>query len=630
MSNSNFKSFLADYIQDEVINSVPDGFITGIKLYRETNSAVLSVSFDGYAEFSALCKIESLVADRLELNSFTIEPSFSPEIFTSDLMPSIIDELKRSCSVVNGFLDGAGYDFANNKLRIYLKRGGFEILNHSNFKSTLSRLLNARFSINPEIEFDGVLTVEEKSDVFEGIMAKAPKDEPAVKKTETSSTPTKNVVPEPIKTSVAFDTKDTPIDPESMVIVMGKPIKDKPVALINITDEVKSVVVWGDIFSFDTHDTRDGTKTIFSINFTDYTSSNTLKIIAEKSKADVYNQLSVGKTIVVRGEVRYDTYDKCLNIKPYDIAFVNKIPRKDLSEEKRVELHAHTKMSAMDAVVTAKDLVKQAHKWGHKAIAITDHGNLQAYPEAAAAAADIRKNGDDFKLLFGVEAYYVNDMVPVVYGRKNVDFSDEIVVFDIETTGLDANNERITEIGAVKIKNLTVIDTFNTFVNPQKPISQHITDLTGITDDMVSGAPLIDDALERFNAFCNGAVLIAHNAQFDTGFMQAAATRCGKSFDFTYIDTLPLARSLYPQIKKHTLDALVKHLKLDSFNHHRASDDAKALAGVFVKMVEELEKERDVHDVQSINTSLTGGSFKKQRPYHMIMLVKNQTGLKNL
>lgn len=631
MSKNNFKSFLADYIQDDIINSVSDGFITEIKLYKESNSAVLSVSFEQFAEYSALSKIELLVADKLQLGSFTIDASFSPDIFSSDVMPSVIEELKRSCSVVNGFLDGARYDYTGNKLKIYLKRGGYEILQHSNFKATMTRLLKARFSISPEIEFDGILSVEEKSDVFEDIMAKAPKEETVVIKREEAPAKTaKSAVPEPMKTAVCFDTTDTPIDPESMTIILGRPIKEKPIPLVNIIDEVKSVVVWGDIFSFDTHDTRDGTKTIFSINFTDYTSSNTLKIIADKSKADIYNQLSVGKTIVVRGEVRYDTYDKCLNIKPHDVAFVNKIPRKDTSDEKRVELHAHTKMSAMDAVVTAKDLVNQAHKWGHKAIAITDHGNLQAYPEAAAAAADIRKSGDDFKVLFGVEAYYVNDMVPVVCGKKNVGLDDEIVVFDIETTGIDANNERITEIGAVKIKNLTVIDTFNTFVNPRKRIPSHIVELTGITDQMVADAPLIDVALERFLEFCGETVLVAHNAQFDTGFMAAAAARCGKSFNFTYVDTLSLARSLYPQLKKHTLDALVKHFKLNDFNHHRASDDAAALAGVFAKMCEELKKDKGINDVQSINTSLTGESFKKQKPFHMVMLVKNQTGLKNL
>ncbi len=625
----NFRSFLADYISNDIISSVSDGYVTGIKIYKESNSAIISVSFEKYVEFASLCKIESLVAEKLQLASFSINASYPENSFTSDIMPSIVEELKHNCSVVNGFLDDAGYDYIDNKLTIYLKRGGYEILKQANFKSTLARLLNARFSISPEIVFDGVLSLEEKSEAFEDIMAKAPKDVPTIKKPD-STPPVKPAAVEQQKVSVSFDTKDMPIDRESMTILIGKPIKDKPTPLANVLDEVKSVVVWGDVFSVDTHDTRDGTKTIFSINFTDYTSSNTLKVISEKAKTDIYNQITVGKTIVVRGEVRYDTYDKCLNIKPYDIAFVNKIPRKDKSDEKRVELHAHTKMSAMDAVVTAKDLVKQAYKWGHKAIAITDHGNLQAYPEAAAAAADIRKDGGDFKVLFGVEAYYINDMVSVVYGKQNAKFTDEIVVFDIETTGIDANNERITEIGAVKIKDFTVIDTFNSFVNPQKPIPKHVVELTGITDDMVSGAPLIDDVLERFVEFCGNCVLVAHNAQFDVGFMENSAARCGKEFNFTYVDTLPLARSMYPQLKKHKLDTLVKHLKLKEFNHHRASDDAKALADVFAKLMQELEREHGIQDVQGINTSLTGGSFKKQRPYHMVLLVKNQIGLKNL
>ena len=295
MSKSNFKSFLADYIQDEVINKVPDGFITGIKLYRESNSASLSVSFEQFAEYSVLSRIEYLVAEKLQLNSFNIDPSYLPQVFNSDIMPSVIEELKHSCSVVNGFLDGAGYDFIDNKLRIYLKRGGHEILEHSNFKGTLARLLNARFSISPEIELDGVLSVEEKSDVFEEIMAKAPMEEPVVKTSNAVNVDaTKAIKSEPIKTTVAFDTTNTPIDPESMVVVLGKQIKEKPTALINVVDEVKSVVVWGDIFSFDTHDTRDGTKTIFTLNFTDYTSSNTLKVIAEKAKAEGISVILVG------------------------------------------------------------------------------------------------------------------------------------------------------------------------------------------------------------------------------------------------------------------------------------------------------------------------------------------------
>ena len=318
-------------------------------------------------------------------------------------------------------------------------------------------------------------------------------------------------------------------------------------------------------------------------------------------------------------------------MRPRAIATVELVKVVDDALEKRVELHLHTSMSDMDGMTPAAALIKQAHQWGQKAVAITDHGVAQAFPEAMNTVEAIRKEDPEFKVLYGTEAYFVNDLVPAVSGGSQQPLSGDFICFDLETTGLSAQNDRITEIGAVRLHNGEITDRFDIFVDPERPIPEKITQLTSITNEMVAGAPKEAEALEQFFQFCGeDAVLVAHNASFDASFVRAALQRQGKPFENTYIDTVTMARSLLPDLKKATLDSVANYLKLKPFHHHRAEDDAAVLGDIFLNFLERLKHDHNIHRVDEINGALAGGDPKKLRPYHMILLVKNHTGLKNL
>ncbi|MBQ7128577.1 MAG: PHP domain-containing protein, partial [Clostridia bacterium] len=259
----------------------------------------------------------------------------------------------------------------------------------------------------------------------------------------------------------------------------------------------------------------------------------------------------------------------------------------------------------------------------------TDHGVVQSFPAAMNAVEKIRKSDPNFKIIYGVEAYFVNDFVSAVKGDKNEPLKGEFVVFDVETTGLSPSTDRLTEIGAVRLKNGEIVEEFDTFVNPKMPISQKITELTGITNEMVKDAPDETQALEMFMQFCGDDILIAHNADFDMSFINAATTRSGIKYNPTYIDTVPMARSLLPNIKNHKLDTVANALKLPAFNHHRACDDARILGQIFAEFIFKLE-DKECFETNGINAALAGGDWKSLRRYHMIILAKNTVGLKNL
>ena len=316
---------------------------------------------------------------------------------------------------------------------------------------------------------------------------------------------------------------------------------------------------------------------------------------------------------------------------PYDVLFVERKKREDHAPVKRVELHLHTKLSSMDAFCDPGGIVRLAHRMGHPAIAITDHGVCQGYPEAMLAADDIHKSDPNFKLIYGCEAYFVDDMIPCVYGVQDAPLTGEFCVFDTETTGLDPNVEYLTEIGGVIVKNGEVVEEFDTFVKPGKPITPKITELTGITNEMVADAPSEAEALQAFLDFAGGRILVAHNAHsFDIRFLRIAAKRSGISFEPTYIDTLTMAQAMYPGLHNYKQGTINKHLELPAYEAHRACEDAGALGRIFCVMLKDLE-EKQVTAVSDINTGLGGNrEVLKKKYYHLIILVKNQMGLKNL
>ena len=457
---------------------------------------------------------------------------------------------------------------------------------------------------------------------------KTPTAVPSVTGGAPSPAPTRtNVLTEPEEMELMFETTHFG---STAKLVMGKPINDAPVTMESVMNERDNVTVWGEIFNVEKKETKSGKSTIITAAFSDRTSSMVMKLFVYNTKLDSYKFIENGTTILANGSYKMDEFMHYNCFNPQSIMIVDVKPKQDNAPEKRVELHLHTNMSDMDAVSSPASLVKQAHDWGHKAVAITDHGNAQAYPEAMNTVEKINKTDPDFKVIYGLEAYFVNDGNAVVEGCDGIGIEDDIVVFDIETTGLYPASERITEIGAVKLRNMEIVDRFSTFVNPMMPIPSNITELTGITDDMVADAPTEDIAVTDFIKFCAGAPVAAHNAKFDVSFIRSAAARIGTSFDNPVVDTLSIAKSALRGIKNYKLDTIAKYYKLGDFDHHRAVADAEMLCMIYIHMVSDTRKTAKLEYISDFNSAFGSIDVKKLPTYHQIILVKNKTGLKNL
>ncbi len=429
---------------------------------------------------------------------------------------------------------------------------------------------------------------------------------------------------------------------KSSEIIAGKKIKGALMPLEDVNAEAGRVRTSGEIFAVEWLERKDHSW-ILTFDITDKKDSRTVKLFCNLSprkngdgsfssardsaqKEKVEKRIKKGVWVSVYGDVSYDKYSRDTVITAYDINELEAPkPKTDDADEKRVELHMHTQMSTMDGVSSAESLIKRAAQWGHKAVAITDHGVVQAFPEAAKAA-----KANNIKVIYGVEGYVVDDKTSIVFNQKSYDLNDSFVVFDLETTGLSADKNFIIEIGAVKIERGEIVDTFSTFVEPPVNIPQKITELTGINDSMVRGAPREEEAVSKFIAFCENSVLVAHNALFDTGFIRASLKRRGESFGFCFVDTLSLARKLYPELKNHKLATLTKHLKVTLDNHHRAVDDALATAHIFIKMLNRLS-ELGASNVCELNTFFGNKIDVRGVPsHHIIIIAKNPTGLMNL
>ncbi len=433
------------------------------------------------------------------------------------------------------------------------------------------------------------------------------------------------IVIEALKTNKSDSSKDKAKKRKDAVI-MGRVFNDIPISISSITEDSGRVAIQGSVFNTEVKTLNNG-KTIIIFNITDNTNSITAKIFIkeENDTAKLVENITNGRYVRVKGDIQYDQYIKELVIFPNNIVEAEKAVRLDNSEEKRVELHAHTGMSSMDGICSASELIKRAKEWGHKAIAITDHGVVQAYPEAYEAS---KKHG--VKVIYGVEAYYVNDGAPIVYNSGNRSFDDEFIVFDIETTGLYPMKDRITEIGAVKIRQGQLVDKFSELINPEMPIPDNITKLTGITNAMVRDKETIKEVLPRFLEFAGNSPLIAHNASFDCGFIRAKAGELGLKVSNVSIDTLQLSRMLLPELKKHKLNLVCEYLGISLENHHRASDDAEATAAMMLKFIE-IMRDKGIQNVEDINRLASReGSYKTLESYHIVLLVKNMTGLRNL
>ncbi|WP_138414767.1 PolC-type DNA polymerase III [Aquibacillus sediminis] len=412
-------------------------------------------------------------------------------------------------------------------------------------------------------------------------------------------------------------------------IMLGYPIKEEPVAMETILEEERRMVIQGYIFDVDVRELRSG-RHLLIIKATDYTSSFSIKMFSKGDQdAEKFQQIKAGMWIKARGSIQTDSFTNELTMMTTDINEITPKTRHDEAPEgeKRVELHAHTTMSQMDAVVSASKLVEQAAKWGHPAIAITDHAVAQSYPEAYAAGTK-----HDIKVIYGVEANIVDDGVPIAYNEADVSLEDATyVVFDVETTGLSAVYDTIIELAAVKVKGGDIVDRFESFANPHHPLSQTTIDLTGITDDMVKDAPEVDQVLKDFHEWMGNDILVAHNASFDMGFLNQGFQKIDyEKASNPVIDTLELARYLYPELKNHRLNTLCKKLDIELTQHHRAIYDAEATGYLLWKLVKEAAK-NDITNHNQFNKHMgEGNAYQRSRPFHATLLAQNEVGLKNI
>ena len=540
--NINISEFLKDFTSD-----LPESVRAG-EVYRLTYSSDLKhISF--YVHYEDILPAEDIFAfekameTALQVERIRLNCRYPEGKFSLSALGELFPLLKRDIAVMNGFLDNAECRKTEDKLFIKIKYGGLEILEKSGFPRKLSAMIYNQFGVKLGVELEGEVSVSSAAydEMIEELEASMPdysdqlipeKSPEEIRREEAQSViPTKSV-------DITSLNKD--FDPESAEIIKGRAIRNQPVSISEAMDMLGTkITVVGDVFASETKELRNE-KTVVTFDITDYSGSLIIKLFMKNSEEELLKKLGgikKGQTLLVTGKIDYDQFARDIVISADSLIRVKRIPRMDNYPEKRVELHCHTNMSAMDAVTDPVTLINRAASWGHQAMAITDHGCVQAFPDC------MYNMPKDFKVIYGMEAYVVNDIdrQKVLKKPDGRSLNDEIIIFDVETTGLNLTADRLTEIGAVKLKNLQVVDSFNTKVNPNMHIPEKITELTGISDADVADAPQEDEAIRKFMEFCGESpVLAAHNANFDTTFINEACRRSGIEFDYNWIDTLIL------------------------------------------------------------------------------------------
>ncbi|WP_270646685.1 PolC-type DNA polymerase III [Paeniclostridium hominis] len=529
---------------------------------------------------------------------------------------NIIYILTTLCPSLNGWIKNVEYMCIDETLKIKLPSDLFyKRLIKQNAVQVLKNVLSEEAGLDIDI-------------IFEKSVSKGPNVEKLIKKNDNLI---EEMVKERIAESINVEDEEKEVEGNQAIEIA---IKDEyiygdnvnaPVEKINrLNQNSGTVCIVGEVFDVELKELRNG-KVLLIAAVTDYTSSISCKLfLNDMNKDKVIDSVNKGAYLKIKGDALYDNYQREITMTISGIKKEVKEERIDTSDVKRVELHAHTQMSSMDAVCSTKKLVERAAKWGHPAIAITDHGVVQAFPEAMDAA---KKHG--IKVIYGVEGYLVEDELPIIKDPNDKDLSQSFIVFDIETTGFSNTNDKITEIGAVKIENFKLVDRFSELINPEADISYKIQELTGITNDMVADKPTIEEILPKFLEFVGDSVLVAHNADFDMGFISQKSREQGLEFKNKSIDTLTLARVLLPHLKRHRLNVIAKDLGIPLLNHHRAVDDAEATAHIFIKFLEMLQKQ-GVEKLSDVNEKLGGLDYTKIATNHITLLAKDYTGLKNL
>lgn len=609
--------------------------------------------------------LESMVKDQLfAKNKIQIEvreqyhlsAQYTPENLLNEYLDSILEELGTKSVVERSMMQSATYTFEEENVMIleltdtivaqgkkdhlveYLERIFAErFLRPISIRVAYKKAKDSKLKYNDQKIRQEVDAILEHSKTIQASKP-VPEDAPSKDVSEQKNAKKSEIKVQKSAPKQAFGGKKerfSPFkrNPDDPNLLYGRDFDDDTIELSTVVGEMGEITFRGKVIDFDTREIRNE-KTIVMFAVTDFTDTIMVKMFVRNEQLpDVLEDIKKGAFLKIKGVTTIDKFDGELTIG--SVTGIRKIndfteSRMDTAPEKRVELHCHTKMSDMDGVSEVVDILKRAHEWGHKAIAITDHGVAQAFPVANHFIEGLDKD-DPFKVIYGVEGYLVDDLQDVAVNEKGQRLNDTYVVFDLETTGFSPIKDRIIEIGAVKVENGEIVDSFSTFVNPKKPIPFEITNLTSITDEMVMDAPDIETVLPQFLKFAKDAVLVAHNASFDVSFIEQNCRYQDITPDFTSVDTVAMARILLPTLSKYKLNVVANALHISLENHHRAVDDAKATAEIFVKFVDML-KARNIKTLAKLNQfgAQSKEVIKKLPSYHVIILAKNQTGRVNL
>ncbi len=613
-------------LPEELAEALGRLVVVHAELDRETRTIRLDAQAEQYLaekQLQALCRdIEKEYGLRELKLSVRYPASELPNMDFRDLAQVFIRAFSPSAAI----LAGAGYEVTDEAVVIRLKANGKDSILQNAKKA--EQFLRDRFGVSKKIEVEAHSNLEGRA-LFEEtarIRAEALKNAPAI----TASVPQGGA-------KASGGAASTPAEPTG-ALFYGRPFSGRPVRMEELNLDMFRVIVEGKVFAVQHRELKKRGAWVICFDMTDYTSSVRVNQFMEAAKAKpIIDNVQPGMWLRVQGKMSFDRYDNEMVLQPNAMEKIEAPKRRDTYPEKRVELHLHTTMSSMDALTDTGAAVKRAASWGHRAIAITDHGGAQSFPDAMKAASKAKVAGTDqnIKILYGCEGYYVNDVDDriAVHGEEDFSFDGEYVAFDLETTGLSSLHDTIIEIGAAIMKGNEVLSTFQTFVDPHRPLQPKIVDLTGINDQMLAGQPDISEAMPKFLEYVGSRPLCAHNADFDIGFVTAACEKLGLPFHPTYVDTLILAQNLMPELGKYKLNIVADALSLPDFNHHRASDDA-ITCGYLLMRFFKMMQEQGLDSLQKINPRMeqlrSGSKILDRRARHIIVFAKNSIGLRNL
>ena len=614
-------NMFSDYAPpEEIAQALSQAAIVAADIHTESRSVRVAAHCPNYVPRRLVETVERDVSALYGLDGLNIVLTH-PESQLQKIEPEELMMLFVSCnSMTRGALAGAKWSWEGEKLTIGLRGNGKAAIEE--LIPQVQQALRERFATPVTITVEAGAALEGKA-LFDAVetMRQAEIDRyPITQARQQAAAPRQ-------------ETQEGPT-------FYGKPFRGNTVSMKDMSMDMGTIIVEGKVFAVDHKELTKRNAFVVKFDMTDNTNSIRVSRFLEAREAKpIIENVQIGSVLRVQGKLIEDRFENDMVLKPYAIMPGSLPKRKDLAPgEKRVELHLHTTMSNMDALTETAAAVKQAAAWGHRAIAITDHGVAQSFPDAMKAASKAKVAGteENIKVLYGCEGYYVNDVDDriVVHGSQNMGFDEEYVAFDLETTGLSSKNDHIIEIGAVILKGGQEIDRFQTFVDPEMALSPKIMELTGITPDMLEGAPKLAEALPKFLDFIGGRVLVAHNSDFDTGFIRVACERLGYPYPFTAVDTLILAQNMLPQLSKFKLDIVSYALSLPDFNHHRAGDDAMTCGLIMDRLMTKMEEELDIHTLQAVNPAMVSLRSKSRvtdrHARHIILFAKNQVGLRNL